>query len=260
MRPTTLRLLPLCLAIAGAVRAEDAPRPSWALCQAPSTLPWFVDATTLPGGDRLASPTDVSANDLDVLQAESTLFSGDVVLTHADQWMATDKLRYAHKDERFVTEGQVRYQDRTMRFTADKVEGDQKTDQLELTGVNYQFNEETGNGSAERAVLQGPVGTLTSATYSTCPPGQRQWEFSAGRIAINDQTHTGVARNVTLRLGGIPVIWLPVVSFPTDDKRRTGVLAPTIGRDDRNGLDLKVPVYLNLAPNYDATLTPRWLS
>ena len=260
MRPTTLRLLPLCLAIAGAVRAEDAPRPSWALCQAPSTLPWFVDATTLPGGDRLASPTDVSANDLDVLQAESTLFSGDVVLTHADQWMATDKLRYAHKDERFVTEGQVRYQDRTMRFTADKVEGDQKTDQLELTGVNYQFNEETGNGSAERAVLQGPVGTLTSATYSTCPPGQRQWEFSAGRIAIYEPAHTGVARNVTLRLGGIPVIWLPVVSFPTDDKRRTGVLAPTIGRDDRNGLDLKVPVYLNLAPNYDATLTPRWLS
>ena len=40
----------------------------------------------------------------------------------------------------------------------------------------------------------------------------------------------------------------------------TGVLAPTIGRDDRNGLDLKLPVYLNLAPNYDATITPHWYS
>ena len=27
-----------------------------------------------------------------------------------------------------------------------------------------------------------------------------------------------------------------------------------------NGLDVRLPVYLNLAPNYDATLTPRWLS
>jgi LPS-assembly protein len=260
VRPTSLRLLPLCLAIAGAVRAEDAPKPTWALCQAPTTLPLFVDPASLPEGDRLASPTDVSAGELNVLEAESTLFSGDVVLTHGDQWMATDKLRYFHKDERYLTEGQVRYQDRTLRFTADKVEGDQKTDQLKLTGVNYQFNEETGNGTAGTAVMQGEVGTLSSATYSTCPPGQRQWEFSSQRISINNQTHTGVAHNATLRIGGIPVIWLPLVSFPTDDKRRTGVLAPTIGRDDRNGLDFKVPVYLNLAPNYDATLTPRWLS
>ena len=260
MRPTSLRLLPLCLAIAGAVRAEDTPAPTWALCQAPTTLPFFVDASTLPGGDRLNSPTDVSANELDVLKAESTVFSGDVVLTHADQWMAADKVSYAHKDETFVTGGKVRYQDRTLRFTADKVEGDQKADQLKLGQVNYQFNEQLGNGTAATALMHGPVGTLTTATYSTCPPGQRQWEFNASRISINNETHTGVARNVTLKLGGIPVIWLPVVSFPTDDKRRTGVLAPTIGRDDRNGLDLRVPVYLNLAPNYDATLTPRWLS
>ena len=260
MRPTSLRLLPLCLAIAGAVRAEDAPKPTWALCQAPASLPWFVDASTLPGGDRLNAPTDVSANDLDVLQAESTVFSGDVVLTHADQWMATDKVRYAHKDESFVTEGKVRYQDRTLRFVADKAEGEQKADKLTLTRVDYQFNEELGNGTAGTAVMQGKVGTLETATYSTCPPGERQWEFSAGRIAINNETHTGVARNVSLRLGGVPVIWLPVVSFPTDDKRRTGLLAPTIGRDDLNGLDLKLPVYLNLAPNYDATITPRWLS
>lgn len=260
VRPTSLRLLPLCLAIAGAVRAEEVPKPTWALCQAPATLPWFVDAATLPGGDRVTSPTDIGANELDVLQAESTVFSGDVVLVHADQWMATDKVHYLHKDERFTTEGKVRYQDRTLRFTADKVAGDQKADRLDLSKVNYQFNEQLGNGTAGTAVMQGPVGTLSSATYSTCPPGERQWEFSSRRISINNETHTGVAHNVTLKLGGIPVIWLPVVSFPTDDKRRTGILAPTIGRDDRNGLDLKLPVYLNLAPNYDATLTPRWFS
>ena len=58
--------------------------------------------------------------------------------------------------------------------------------------------------TAATAVMKGPVGTLTTATYSTCPPGQRQWEFSAGRISVDDKTATGVAHNVTLRLGGIP--------------------------------------------------------
>jgi LPS-assembly protein len=126
--------------------------------------------------------------------------------------------------------------------------------------VQYQFNQETGNGTAERAEMQGEVGTLTAATYSTCPPNQRSWEFAASRITVNNATATGVARNATLRVGGVPVLWLPVVSFPTDNKRRSGLLAPTLGRDDQNGLDLKLPVYLNLAPNYDATITPRWLS
>ena len=259
MRKTSLRLLPLCLAVAGAVRAEEAPKPTWALCKLPTTIPWFTEVPAAPA-DRLAAPTDISADDLDVQKSESTIFSGNVELTHGDQWMNTDKVTYTHDAEQFVTQGQVRYQDRTVRLTAESAAGDQKNDVLKMAKVHYQFNEELGNGEAETAVLKGPIGTLTDATYSTCPPGQRQWEFSAGRIAVNDKTATGVAHNVTLRLGGIPVIWLPVISFPTDDKRRTGILAPTIGRDDQNGLDLKLPVYLNLAPNYDATLTPRWLS
>ncbi len=262
MRQTTLRLLPLCLAIAGAVRAADAPDPTWVLCANPDTIPLFTDlpAKAAPAGERDSAPTDVAANTLDVKKSEQTIFSGDVKLTHADQWLNTDKVTYQHESEQFVTEGPVRYQDRTVRLTAGSASGDQKKDTLTMGEVHYQFNQQLGNGTAATAVMKGPVGTLTDATYSTCPPGQRQWEFSASHIAVNNDTATGVAHNVTLRLGGIPVLWLPVVSFPTDNQRRTGVLAPTLGRDDRNGLDVKLPVYLNLAPNYDATITPRWLS
>ena len=259
MRQTTLRLLPLCLAIAGAVRAEDVAKPTWILCGSPSTIPLFTDLATAPV-DRETAATDISADALDVQKKELTVFSGNVELVHADQWLNTDKVTYTHESEQFVTAGQVRYQDRTVRLTAQSASGDQKNDTLNMGQVRYQFNQQLGNGTAATAVMKGPVGTLTKATYSTCPPAQRQWEFSAQRIAVNNETATGVAHNVTLRLGGIPVIWLPVISFPTDNKRRTGILSPTIGRDDRNGLDLKLPIYLNLAPNYDATITPRWYS
>ena len=259
MRQTSLRLLPLCLAIAGAVHAKEAEKPTWILCRSPSTLPLFAELPDTPVS-REGAVTDISADELDVKKSELTVFSGNVEMTHADQWMATDKVMFAHESETFDTQGKVRYQDKTVRLTAESASGDQKADKLNLGKVNYQFNEELGNGTAETAVMQGPVGTLTTATYSTCPPGERQWEFAARHISVNNETATGKARNVTLRLGGIPVLWLPYISFPTDDKRRSGMLAPTIGRDDRNGLDLKLPVYLNLAPNYDATLTPRWFS
>jgi LPS-assembly protein len=259
VRRTSLRLLPLCLAIAGAVRAEDTAPPTWALCANPQTLPQFSRLPVAPGA-RENAPTDIRADVLDVQKAEQTVFSGNVELIHADQWMATEKVTFGHETEQFVTEGEVRYQDKGVRLTATQAAGDQKTDTLTLGGVRYQFNDQLGNGTAGRAVMKGDVGTLTDATYSTCPPNQRQWEFVASDIEVDNAKARGVARNATLKIGKIPVLWLPVVSFPTDDKRRTGVLAPTIGRDDRNGLDLKLPVYLNLAPNYDATITPHWYS
>ncbi|HMB56145.1 MAG TPA: LPS assembly protein LptD [Arenimonas sp.] len=263
MRRSPLRLLPLCLAISGAVHAQatvdKADKPQWQLCANPGTLPWFVERQPA-AGDRIGTPSDIVGDALDLKKDDVTVFSGNVVLTHADQWLHTDKITYTHPTEQFVSDGPVQYQDYSVRLTADKASGDQKADTITLDQVTYQFNQQLGNGTSKRAVMKGEIGELSSATYSTCPPTQQQWQFRASKIRVNNETATGVATNVSLRLGRIPVLWLPVISFPTDNRRRTGVLSPTVGRDDHNGLDIKLPVYLNLAPNYDATLTPRWLS
>jgi LPS-assembly protein len=254
-----LRLLPLCLAIAGAVRAEDTVQPTWLLCENPQTLPLLFEPGT-DIGPREMAPTDITADTIDVKKTEQTVFAGGVQLKRSDQMLQTDKLTYRHEEETFATEGDVRYQDRGIRLTAKQALGDQKADTITLKQVQYQFNNELGNGTAGEATMKGQVGHLTDATYSTCPPGQRQWEFTASDIKVDDATKTGVARNATLRIGRVPVLWLPVISFPTTDERRSGFLAPTIGRDDENGLDFKLPYYFNIAPNMDATLTSRWLS
>ena len=260
MRRSRLRLLPLCLAISGVVHAQAATvQPGWELCSAPRTLPWFTDPVTT-AVDRASLPSDVTGDTLNVQKEDVTVVSGNVVMTHGDQYIGTERLTYQHAQETFATDSQMRYQDKSMRLTSEKAEGDQKADTLNLDDVVYQFNTQAGNGTADHAVMVGDIGNLSHATYSTCPPDQRQWEFSASTIRINNETSTGVAKNATLKIGKIPVLWLPVVWFPTDNRRRTGVLSPTIGRDDRNGVVFKLPVYLNLAPNYDATLTPRWLS
>ena len=70
----------------------------------------------------------------------------------------------------------------------------------------------------------------------------------------------GVARNATIRIGKVPVMYVPWFMFPIDERRRTGLLYPQLSLSGRNGFDWKQPIYLNLAPNYDATLYPRYMS
>jgi LPS-assembly protein len=263
VRRPALRLLPVCLAMACAARAQEPAAATWELCPLPDTLPLFQPlpaAKARTGQARADAPTDISAENLDVSKEKVTVLTGKVELKRGDQWLGTEQLTYQHEAETFVTEGGVNYQDRGLRFVAEKAEGDQKADVIRLDKVRYQFNDNLGNGIADVITLRGDQGRLDGATYSTCPPGQRQWEFSASRIDIDQEDAMGTARNATLRLGGVPVLWLPYIRFPTDDRRRTGLLAPKIGYDDRNGFEYEQPIYLNLAPNYDATLTPRWLS
>ena len=69
-----------------------------------------------------------------------------------------------------------------------------------------------------------------------------------------------VARGATLRVGKVPVLYMPWFMFPTDERRRTGLLFPSISNSSRNGFDWRQPIYLNLAPNYDLTLNPRLMT
>lgn len=96
--------------------------------------------------------------------------------------------------------------------------------------------------------------------YSTCEPGTRDWHLSADHILLDPTTGRGDLWHGVLHLGEVPVLYLPYLNFPIDDRRKTGVLVPRFGNTNDGGFDLSVPVYLNLAPNYDATLTPRLLS
>jgi LPS-assembly protein len=50
------------------------------------------------------------------------------------------------------------------------------------------------------------------------------------------------------------------MSFPLSDKRKSGVLPPTIGLDNKSGMEVTLPYYWNIAPNRDATLYPTLMS
>lgn len=262
-----LHPLAWAMALALALPAEASDRPAdrpvdWALCRSPDALDAFRTTPPAAGREaRAASPANIDADALDVSAERVTTFSGNVELARADQWVGTEALVWTHEDGTWRSPGPLRFEDEGLRLRAASADGDTEAERVTLKDVQYQLIDGTlGNGTADSAVREGSRGTLTNAEFSTCPPGQRQWAFVADTIEIDDETERGVAQNATLRVGGVPVLWLPWFSFPTSDARRSGLLAPTLGFNDENGFDYEQPIYLNLAPNYDATLSPRWLS
>ncbi|HXH01524.1 MAG TPA: LPS assembly protein LptD, partial [Xanthomonadaceae bacterium] len=258
--------LPLCIALSLSAQAADERPEDWRLCPIEDAVPAFAEApptdlTELAAkAARATADTDIEGDTFEGSEGNNTVVQGNVALTRGDQFLGSDKLTYDTDKDSYIAQGNVRYQDNGLRIVADRAEGDQDDDVHRIENIRYQLMSRRGNGRAERVEITPKRASLFGSTYSTCDPGQRRWELRAQRIDIDTVEGMGVARNATLRIGRVPVLYVPWFMFPTDDRRRTGLLYPSIGSSSRNGFDWRQPIYLNLAPNYDMTLTPRLMS
>lgn len=96
---------------------------------------------------------------------------------------------------------------------------------------------------------------LDNVMLTTCPPDDIKWQVNAKKIVMDPETGRGKLRGSTLKIKEVPVLYLPYFNFPIDDRRTSGFLVPHLSTSD--GFALDIPYYLNLAPNYDATITPK---
>ncbi len=97
---------------------------------------------------------------------------------------------------------------------------------------------------------------LKKATYTTCSPKDKAWAIKADKIELYDKEGRGVARDAVLEVRDVPVVYMPYLTFPTTKERKSGFLMPTYGYSNIGGVDLSIPYYWNIAPNYDATILP----
>lgn len=123
-----------------------------------------------------------------------------------------------------------------------------------------------GQGDARQLQFLGSKRSVaTDVRYSSCPkPTQGQWQpdwlLSASSLDLDRGDDVGTAWGSLLRFKGVPVLAAPWLSFPLSEARKSGFLPPNINLSDTSGLELVLPYYLNLASNYDATITPQLLS
>ncbi|RMG32401.1 MAG: LPS-assembly protein LptD [Gammaproteobacteria bacterium] len=229
-------------------------------------LPWQNCRAAAPsvaetdrGRDR---SIEAAAEGLEGMGTEQRLrLTGNVELRQGDQYLHAERAEYDRTSGNLQAHGDVLLRRPDLRLAADAVEYNLQTRAGEAKGAEYRLPGLLARGHAARArLLDASHSRFADITYTTCPPGSNVWVLRAAELEVDRAEGLGTARNATIALGGIPVMYTPYLSFPIDDRRRSGLLLPRLAYNDRHGVDLSLPYYLNLAPNYDLTLTPRVLS
>ena len=224
------------------------------LCTPPPATKITPDATLPPGGSK------VHADEVFTENSNTLRFTGSVSLQRDAELLQADDIKVEDNPRRVQAEGNIKLRSADFIFKSDTAEFVDAQDLGRFENVEYQLIPRHAWGEAKTVERRASVVTLDNATYSTCNPGDEDWIIKAKSIQLDQDKGMGVAKRASLSFKGLPFLYLPAASFPINDQRLSGVLFPDIGNGDQTGLELSLPLYWNIAPQYDATLTPRIMS
>ena len=227
----------------------------WDLCPPQRPLPQT----------RLAAEPDSGASDALADQVTSEgdthVLTGNVELRQGTRWIGADRIEINRVERVARARGDVFL--RTDEYAIFSPEGDIDLDAgtFSIERPHLLYPDLHGQGDAGHVSRdEAGIATLTDADWTTCPPEDEAWVLAASEIRLNPNNRQGTARHASLWFQGVPLLYVPWFRFPLGDERLTGFLAPRIGSSSDSGTEIAVPWYWNIAPNYDATLTPRSLS
>lgn len=232
----------------------------WTFC---GPRPAGGDALLAPASLPPETPIDIETGALTYRRStEVLMLTGGVDVRRGDERVKADRVTYDRNSGDLATRGETLLERSGIRLIGDRALLNLETHQGWIDNVSYRF---FGNanlrGTADLAELIEPSLTrYQDLVYSTCAPGNDAWSLRASQLELDQDKGIGIARHARLRVKGVPVLYTPYLRFPIDDRRKSGFLMPAVGSSDEGGFELVVPYYWNIAPNMDATLSPRYLS
>ncbi|WED27017.1 LPS assembly protein LptD [Vibrio sp. DW001] len=197
-------------------------------------------------------PVHVEADNVEAINGDKATYTGDVVITQGHKRISADTITLHQQDNIVVAEGNVHSYDGQIKTISDKATTSLDSDVATLENTQYEFLCEDGRGDAkviyrkDKAFYELEDGTITS-----CPEGDNSWRLRASSIEIDQIDEEATLFNPRVEVLSVPIFYLPYLTIPIGDTRKTGFLYPAISLDSKNGFGLTVPVYWNLAPNYD---------
>jgi len=153
-----------------------------------------------------------------------------------------------------LSKGNVTFKGPKGQFKVDAREG-----AMEMP--TYELRDTRGRGTAKKLTVESPdVFVFDKATYTTCTPENMDWYFTVGSLEIDNEQKEMIGTHGVMRFFDVPIAYIPYFTAPTGGQRRTGILAPVVGYNSNNGLDITQPYYVNIAPNRDLLLMPRYMN
>lgn len=214
-------------------------------------------------------PVTITADQIEGYANQETSASGNAELRQENVSINADRLLYLYASDEVQASGGVR-----LARDGDRLNG---------TGLRLRVHDNIGQfdhadyeflrpgrrgsapvrarGTAEVIKIEGKDKYhLEKATFTTCKPGNNDWYLQAGELDLDMTRNLGVARRGKLVFKDTPLVYVPWVSFPLQNERKSGFLPPTLGSTTKSGVEISAPFYVNLAPNRDLTVVARELS
>lgn len=230
----------------------------WANC----TIQMGAKPEFVPGKQlRDISPLDVKSDYSEIFDNEISRYSGNVEISRSDQHSLSNAANYDSISETLDLHGDVYYSEDELAVYSNTATLKLASDQARLRNVMFIAPATPIRGRAQSVYRDNKyLSRYKDVAYTSCPPNNQDWVVHASDLKLNDSTGKGAAKNAWLEFKGLPVFYSPYLSFPMDDRRLSGFLAPAFGNTQQSGFEFSVPYYWNIAPNYDTTLRPRYLT
>jgi len=218
--------------------------------------------TKISANERANAEIKLSADSADLSKQGRSNFKGNVVINRADQSLIADTVDYDRDAELAEAKGNATLSDGSIAIRGDEIQLNFKDDKTAVTNAKFDLYDRAGRGEADSLRRDNAKNTtrLENTTYTTCPAGNDDWYLNADKIKLDHDEGVGTATNVSVNFKGIPLFYSPWMTFPIDDRRKSGVLTPTFGSSNESGAEFSIPYYWNIAPDRDATFTPRILA
>ena len=266
-----LTVLPLCLALSLSSQAQDSNQLDWSSIEAvPDALRdaqceqckgRYIDP--LAGEDTSTPPEEEeihgTAKSTEMLGNNITL-SGGVVVQQGYRTLRGDTATIDREAESGTLTGNITIREPGLLMRGESADFSAQNDEASDKASQFVFHARHLRGQADSLVRdKDGLILIEQGAVSYCAPDNNDWAITADKMELNFDEGVGTARGAKLKVGGVPVLYTPWMSFPLDDRRKSGLLWPNIANDSKGGLDISVPIYLNLAPNYDALYTPSYI-
>ena len=253
--------LPMRLAAQADAAPQRCPAPSSVreaqLAEDPSAArPPPRPADAAPGGNAADPEIELTSDSATLGVDGDAVLEGDVRITQGERTLSAKDVKYDPRTGVFAVAGEVRYADPALQVSGRGGEFAPKGGAA-FEDAAFELPERPARGAAERLTLSsdGKLG-MEGVWFSTCPASDADWRIKARSIELDPATRNGTARDAAVEFMGVPILYLPWMSFPVGSQRKSGFLFPNVGYGSRRGLQLKLPYYFDLAPNRDLTLEP----
>ena len=219
-------------------------------------------------------PISLEADNVEAQGQELVTLSGNAEVSQGRQTIVADELKYYRETDRVVATGNVEMISESGNYlSSESVDVHAPTQIGTLRNTDFKLAKSLtskdgidtvqmeSRGSAEVVNLEGEgLVRLENAKYTNCAEGKDDVMIYARELELDQNAGVGKARGATIRFLGVPIFYAPYISFPINDERKTGFLTPGFGSDEESGNVVEIPWYWNIAPNQDATITPRYYS